>query len=201
MPLEPDFEGRLDNGFAQESAKIDAARRRYWALSAEQSGIDQAERDYLRTRSGRKTPITWQCRPALTMNIVFVKAGNALAALSGDTSVKDLDKIPDNVDGGIRPYARPLFARWVAALRRDGRQNASNGKPLVDGGQTLIQFAAKMLNDPSANPRLLVDTLQDESNWRDAYEDARNWAELLASGVNISGMDPDFTFAARWKRM
>ena len=56
----------------------------------------------------------------------------------------------------------------------------------MDGAQNLIQFVAKMLNDPSANPLLLVDTLQDESNWRTAYENARNWAELMASGVNLS---------------
>ena len=55
----------------------------------------------------------------------------------------------------------------------------------------LIQFAAKMLNDPSANPILLVDALRDRSHFRDAYEHARNWAELLASGVDISKMDPE----------
>ena len=89
----------------------------------------------------------------MAMNMMLVKAGNALAILGGDTSLKDLNKIPDNMDGGIRPYARPLFARWVAAMRRAEDNKAPSGSAIVDGAQNLIQFVAKMLNDPSANPQ------------------------------------------------
>ncbi len=183
----------FDIGLAQEGAKVDAARRRYWALyrkSPNSPGIAQAYRDYMDALR-QKDAFYLAMSTSMTMNIVFVKAGNALAALSGDTSVKDLDKIPDTLDGGIRPYARPLFARWIAALRRQEDKTPPTGDPLVDGSQALIQFAAKYLNDPSANPRLLVDAMRDKSNFRAAYEDARNWAELLASGVDISGMNPD----------
>ncbi|HWE53597.1 MAG TPA: hypothetical protein VG273_27655 [Bryobacteraceae bacterium] len=180
----------MDYTIAQESAKIDAARKRYWALSPNSPGFDKALKDY--SDALREKDVYYLAMStSLTLNTVFVKAGNALAALSGDTSVNDLNKIPDNMDGGLRPYARPLFARWVAALRRREEKRPPTGDPLADAGLPLIQFAAKMLNDPSANPLLLVDALQDRSHFRDAYEHARNWAELLASGVDISKMDPE----------
>ena len=107
----------LDNSLAQQSARIEAARRRYWALSPSSPQFNQAEKDfYVLLR--QKDAFYLAMSTSLSLNILFVKAGNALAALSGDTSVTDLNKIPDTLDGGIRPYARPLFARWVAALRR-----------------------------------------------------------------------------------
>ncbi len=175
----------LDDVFAKDSAKIDAARKRYFALWPSGPGIDQVERDFLRALR-QKDAYYLALSTSSVMNSVFVKAGNALAVLGGDSSLKDLDKVPDNMDGGIRPYARPLFARWVAAMRRAEDKKASSGSAVVDGAQNLMQFVAKMLNDPSANPSLLIDTLQDESNWRTAYEDARNWAELMSSGLNLS---------------
>jgi hypothetical protein len=175
----------LDNVFAKDNAKIEAARKRYYALWPNGAGIDQAEDDFLRALR-QKDAYYLAMSTSMAMNLVFVKAGNALAALGGDNSLKDLNKIPDKMDGGIRPYARPLFARWVAALRRAEDKKPPSGSGIVDGAQNLMQFVAKMLNDPSANPQLLVDTLQDQSNWRTAYEDARNWAELMSSGLNLS---------------
>ena len=175
----------MDDMFAKDSAKIEAARKRYFALWPNRPGIDQAERDFLRALR-QKDAYYLALSSSTVMNMVFVKAGNALAVLGGDSSLKDLNKVPDNMDGGIRPYARPLFARWVAAMRRAEDKKAPSGNALVDGSQNLMQFVAKMLNDPSANPSLLIDTLQDESNWRTAYEDARNWAELMSSGLNLS---------------
>ena len=175
----------MDDMFAKDSARIDAARKHYFALWPSGPGIDQAERDFLRALR-QKDAYYLALSTSMTMNMAFVKAGNALAVLGGDNSLRDLNKVPDNMDGGIRPYAKPLFARWVAAMRRAEDKKASSGNALVDGSQNLMQFVAKMLNDPSANPSLLVDTLQNESNWRNAYEDARNWAELMSSGLNLS---------------
>jgi hypothetical protein len=179
----------MDDMFAKDSAKIDAARKRYFALWPNGPGIDQAERDFLRALR-QKDAYYLALSTSTVMNMVLVKAGNALAVLGGDSSLKDLNKVPDNMDGGIRPYARPLFARWVAAMRRAEDKKAPSGSAVVDGAQNLMQFVAKMLNDPSANPSLLIDTLQDESNWRTAYEDARNWAELMSSGLNLSRLIP-----------
>ena len=175
----------LDDVFAKDSTKIEAARKRYFALWPDGPGIDQAEEDFLRAMR-QKDAYYLALSTSTVMNIVFVKAGNALAILGGDNALKDLNKVPDNLDGGIRPYARPLFARWVAALRRAEDKKPPSGSAVVDGAQNLIQFVAKMLNDPSANPILLIDTLQDQSNWRKAYENARNWAELMSSGLNLS---------------
>jgi hypothetical protein len=175
----------MDDVFAKDSAKIEAARRRYFALWPNSAGIDQAEEDFLRALR-QKDAYYLALSTSTVMNSVFVKAGNALAILGGDTSLNDLNKVPNNMDGGIRPYAKPLFARWVAAMRRAEDKKPSSGSAVVDGAQNLMQFVAKMLNDPSANPVLLIDTLQDDSNWRKAYEDARNWAELMSSGLNLS---------------
>ena len=175
----------LDDTFAKDNARIEAARRRYFALWPNKPGIDQAEEDFLRALR-QKDAYYLAMSTSMTMNLVFVKAGNALAALGGDTSLNDLNKVPDTIDGGIRPYAKPLFARWVAAMRRAEDKKPSSGSAVVDGAQNLMQFVAKMLGDPSANPSLLVDTLQDQSNWRKAYEDARNWSELMSSGLNLS---------------
>src|SRR5690242_10767930 len=155
----------MDDMFAQNSAKIEAARKRYFALWPSGPGIDQAEEDFLRALR-QKDAYYLALSTSMGMNLAFVKAGNALAILGGDTSLNDLNKVPNNVDGGIRPYAKPLFARWIAALRRAEDKKPSSGSAIVDGTQNLMQFVAKMLNDPSANPALLVDTLQDDSNWR-----------------------------------
>jgi hypothetical protein len=175
----------MDDMFAKDSAKIEAARRRYFALWPNGPGIDQAEEDFLRALR-QKDAYYLALSTSTAMNLAFVKAGNALAILGGDTSLNDLNKVPNNMDGGIRPYAKPLFARWIAALRRAEDKKPSSGSAIVDGAQNLMQFVAKMLNDPSANPNLLIDTLQDESNWRKAYENARNWSELMSSGLNLS---------------
>ncbi|HEY3840282.1 MAG TPA: hypothetical protein VGL72_27100 [Bryobacteraceae bacterium] len=175
----------MDDMFARDSAKIDAARKHYFALWPNGPGIDQAEDDFLRAMR-QKDSYYLALSTSMAMNLALVKAGNALAILGGDTSLNDLNKVPDNMDGGIRPYAKPLFARWVAAMRRAEDKKASSGSAVVDGAQNLMQFVAKMLNDPSANPGLLIDTLQDDSNWRKAYEDARNWSELMSSGLNLS---------------
>jgi len=175
----------MDDVFAKDSAKIEAARRRYYSLWPNRPGIDQAEEDFLRALR-QKDAYYLALSTSSAMNLALVKAGNALAILGGDSDLKDLNKIPDNMDGGIRPYAKPLFARWIAAMKRAEDKKPPSGSAVVDGLQNLMQFVSKMLNDPSANPQLLVDTLQDESNWRKAYENARNWSELMASGLDLT---------------
>jgi hypothetical protein len=78
---------------------------------------------------------------------------------------RDLKKFPNNLDGGIRPYAFPLFAAWVNALRRaEGREK----------------------DDMMATPMIIATAVQDKSNFRKAYEQARDWAEFESSGLDIS---------------
>src|SRR5579872_524677 len=107
----------MDDVFAKDSAKIEAARKRYFALWPDSPGVDQAELDFKRALR-QKDAYYLALSTSMVLNMAIVKAGNALAVLGGDTSLNDLNRIPDNMDGGIRPYARPLFARWVAAMRR-----------------------------------------------------------------------------------
>ena len=37
-----------------------------------------------------------------------------------------------------------------------------------------------------AQPQIIAEAVVDKSAWRRAYEDARNWAEFLSSGLDIS---------------
>lgn len=74
-------------------------------------------------------------------------------------------EFPKFLDRGIRPFAFPLFVQWANAMRRaEGRDKA---------GQW-------------AQPQILLEAWQDKSNWRRAYEDARNWAEFMGSPLDIS---------------
>ena len=81
------------------------------------------------------------------------------------TTPTSLNAFPTGVDGGIRPFAFPLYVEWVKALRRaQGRDK--------DGMW--------------AQPQIIAEAVVDKSAWRKAYEDARNWAEFLSSGLDIS---------------
>ena len=91
---------------------------------------------------------------------------NQMGVVTGDTKTsQDLHKFPTNLDDGIKPYAFPMFVQWVNAIRRaDGREK--------DGMM--------------ASLTIMATAIQDKSNWRKSYEDARNWAEFLSGGVDIS---------------
>ena len=96
----------------------------------------------------------------LGMNDSTVQVANLMTL-----DFENLKNFPRNVDGGIRPLAFPLFGEWVNALRR------SQGR-VQDGAFTNA-------------PAILATYATDQSNWRKAYEDARNWAEFLASGLDM----------------
>src|SRR5580692_9006190 len=102
-PLRPDSrvncvlpidKAAMSSSLLQQSAKIEAARRRYYALSPKSPEFAQAEKDFYSLLQA-KDAFYLGMSTSLTLNLVFVKAGNALAALGGDTSVTDLNKIPD----------------------------------------------------------------------------------------------------------
>ncbi len=142
---------------------IGDARSRYWKLFPNGPGITAAETAFLIQLQGKDGYYLLFAlqegvtgRTAMLPNVIGMEA---------TTTSQDLTKFPTNVDGGIRPLAYPLFVAWVDALRRsEGRDK--------DG---LI-----------ASPLLIAKAVQDKSNWRRAYEDARNWAEFLSSGLDIS---------------
>src|ERR1035437_9276675 len=147
---------------------IDPARRRYWAALPDGPGLDAAEKEFVNLLRGKDM---YYMMLAIHQGITgdVAKLANVMGIIMfGDTSVQNLNnlnKFPTNLDGGIRPYAFPLFAAWVNELRRsEGREK--------DGTW--------------ANPMLLATAGQDKSNWRKAYEKARNWAEFMSSGKDIS---------------
>src|ERR1035441_6722186 len=139
------------------------ARSRFWKLFPNGPGIDAAESDFLKMLWNKdmyylmfSLPEGVSGRTAMMPNVV---------GMDLSTTSQDLSSFPKNVDGGIRPYAFPMFVQWVNALRRsEGRDK--------DGLM--------------ATPLLIAKAVQDRSNWRKAYEDARNWAELMSSGLDIS---------------
>src|ERR1035437_2698370 len=156
------------DGNGQLNTLIDPARRRYLAAGPNCPGLDAAEKEFRNLLWGKDM---YYMMLAIHQGITgdVAKLANVMGIIMfGDTSAQNLNnlnKFPTNLDGGIRPYAFPLFAAWVNALRRsEGREK--------DGTW--------------ANPMLLATAVQDKSNWRKAYEDARNWAEFMSSGKDIS---------------
>lgn len=143
---------------------IEAARRHYWAVFPNGPGFDAAEKQFLRALEEKDLYyLMFALQQGMTGDIA--KMANAIGVLGGDRSIKSIDQFPSNLDQGIRPYAMPLFAAWVGALRRsEGREK--------DGTW--------------ASPVIIAAAVQDNSNWRRAYEDARNWAEFISSGKDIS---------------
>ncbi|MFN8006020.1 MAG: hypothetical protein U0V70_03105 [Terriglobia bacterium] len=149
---------------------ISSARSRYWKTFPDGPGSKEAEMAF--------ADALWQKdiyylqlsliegvdgrAPILTNFADMMGGGNVLLdAISGGDAYK---KFPTNVDGGIRPYAFPLFVAWAKALRRaEGRENEGT----------------------FATPLIIVSAIQDKSNWRKAYEDARNWSEFISSGLDV----------------
>jgi hypothetical protein len=145
------------------------ARTRYWKLFPSSPGIDAAEAAYYGALQQKDMyylmfalPDGITGRTAMMANAIEVTADPVGV---DPTTPRDLKKFPTNVDGGIRPYAFSLFVAWVNALRRsEGRE--------TDGMM--------------ATPTIIVTAVKDKSNFRRAYEQARDWAEFESSGLDIS---------------
>jgi hypothetical protein len=144
---------------AEATAAVVSARQAYWKVFPDGPGVKEAEFLFLKMLQ-EKDAIYLNYALPLGMSDVTVQVANL-----GMMDLDNLGKFPRNVDNGIRPYAFFLFAEWVDALRRgQGREH--------DGAFT--------------NPTVLTAIFTDQLNYRRAYEDARNWAEFLASGLDIS---------------
>lgn len=143
---------------------IDGARRNVWRLYPDKPGFEVAELAFYKQLSEKDL---YYLMFALQggMNDRVTRMPNVVGLLNGSVAPEDLDKFPKTVDGGIKPFAFPLFVAWVNALRRaEGRE--------TDGAL--------------ATPFILATAMKDRSNWRKAYEDARDWAEFVSSGLDIS---------------
>jgi hypothetical protein len=143
---------------AQLTSQVEGARQAYWKVFPDGAGVKQAEFAFLKALQEKDFSYLIFALP-LGMTDRTVQAANLMSL-----DFANLKNFPRNVDGGIRPYAFPLFGEWVNALRR------SQGR-VIDGTFT--------------NPVIFATAYNDQSNWRKAYEDARNWAEFLASGLDI----------------
>jgi len=143
---------------AEATAAIRAARRAYWNVFPDGPGVKEAELKFLDLLLQKDFTYVNYALP-LGMNDPVVQMVNL-----GMMDVDNMGKFPRNVDDGIRPYAFPLFANWVNALRRSqGREH--------DGAFATLD--------------IMKTAIEDRSNYRRAYEDGRNWAEFMASGLDI----------------
>jgi len=149
---------------------IASARSRYWKAFPNGPGSKEAElafadalwqKDFYYLQLSLMEGVDGKA-PILTNFADMMGGGNVLLdAISGGDAWK---KFPTNVDNGIQPYAFPLFVAWANALRRaEGREKEGT----------------------FATPLIIVSAIQDKSNWRKAYEDARNWAEFMSSGLDL----------------
>src|SRR5690349_16591799 len=129
---------------AEATAKIAAARQAYWKVFPDGPGAREAEFNFLKRLQEKDFVYLTYALP-LGVSDPTVQAANI-----GMLDLDNLKKFPRNVDGGIRPYAFPLFVEWVNALRRaQGRVH--------DGAFT--------------NPVIFAEAYTDQSNWRKSYED------------------------------
>jgi hypothetical protein len=143
---------------------IGDARRNLWRLYPDKPGFEAAELEFYKQLLEKDL---YYLMFALQggMSDRATRMPNVVGLLNGSVAPEDLDKFPKTVDGGIKPFAFPLFAAWVDALRRaEGREK--------DG--------------TFATPFILATAIKDRSNWRKAYEEARDWAEFISSGLDIS---------------
>jgi hypothetical protein len=148
------------------NAEIASARQRYWKAFANGPGpeLDAAELTFL-SLLNEKDLIYLQTGLMQGMGGDITKIVGAIGIFSGTADASSWGKFPSDIDGGIRPYAFPLFGNWVEAIRRrEGREH----------------------DNEFASWAVIAEVYADKSNWRRGYEDARNWAEFLSSGLDIS---------------
>lgn len=158
----------FNNQVAQLNSEIGDARVKYWKRYPDKPGYEEAELAFYKELWNKDMYYLMFALPA-GMNDRVTRMPNVIGLLNGSVSPEDMSKFPTNADGGIRPYAFPLFANWVNALRRaEGREETKG-----DEGNF-------------ATPFIIATAVRDRSNWRKAYEDARNWAEFVSSGLDVS---------------
>src|SRR6266852_8089597 len=144
------------------------ARRNFWRLYPDKPGFAAAELAFYNALWDKDMYYLLFALPG-GMHDRMTQQPNLVGLLNGSVAPENLDKVPKTVDGGIKPWAFPLFAAWVNALRR------AEGREETRGDEGAL-----------ATPFILATAITDRSNWRKAYEDARDWAEFTSSGLDIS---------------
>jgi hypothetical protein len=155
-------EAALNGGIAE-------ARSRFWKVFPNGPGFAAAQAAFLGALMQKDLSyLMFSLQQGVTGDVQ--KMQNAIEVTADPfgfdpSTPKSLNAFPTGVDGGIRPFAFPLYVEWVKALRRaQGRDK--------DGMW--------------AQPQIIAEAVMDKSAWRRAYEDARNWAEFMSSGLDIS---------------
>jgi len=157
------------NAEAQLNGDIGQARARFWKVFPNGPGFEAAQAAFLNALMQKDLSyLMFSLQQGVGGDVQ--KMQNAIEMTADPfgfdpNTPRDLNKRPTGVDGGIRPFAFPLYVEWVNALRR------SQGRD-KDGMW--------------AQPQIIAEAYVDKSHWRRAYEDARNWAEFLSSGLDIS---------------
>ena len=149
---------------AELNKAIELARQNFFARFPDKPGIDDAEAGFaqkLREKDSYYVMFAVQGG----MDDPITRVPNLIGYLGGTVAEEDLNKFPKTVDHGIRPYAMPLFVDWIYAVRRaEGREK--------EGALT--------------GPTVMAEAYFTLPHWRESYEDARNWAEFLSSGLDLS---------------
>jgi hypothetical protein len=157
------------NAEAQLNNSIVQARSRFWKVFPNGPGFEAAQTAFLAAlRDKDISYLMFSLQQGVNGDVQ--KMMNAIEVTADPLGIdpstpRDLNSRPKGVDAGIRPFAYPLYVQWVNALRRaQGRDK--------DGMW--------------AQPQIVAEAYVDKSHWRRAYEDARNWAEFLSSGLDIT---------------
>jgi hypothetical protein len=146
----------LLNPFAPLNIAIADARSRYWKAFVR--GHESPQFRASQEYKEAEAAFLGGLRAKDMFNLMF----SSMQGVTGE--MQKMNEIL-NIDDGIRPYAKPLYSEWVNALRRaEGRDK--------DGQYGQLQ--------------ILAEANLDNSNWRVAYEDARNWIEVLSSGLDLA---------------
>jgi hypothetical protein len=153
---------------ADPNTDFDGLRRNLWRLYPNKPGFAAAELALYQALQGKDMYYLMLALPA-GMNDRSTRLPNIPGVLLGTIAPEDLDKFPKTLDGGIPPFAFPLFAEWVNAMRR------AEGREETPGDQGNL-----------ATPFIMATAIKDRSNGRKAYEESRDWAELISSGLDIS---------------
>ncbi len=158
---------------ADRNTDIDVLRRNLWRLYPNKPGFEAAELALYQTLRGKDMFYMVLALPA-GMNDRVTRIPNIPGVLLGTIAPEDLYKFPKTLDRGIRPSAELLFRGWVNALRRTEGREETQG----DEGALATPF--------------IWATMQKRSNWRKAYEESRDWEELINSGLDLSEyLEPD----------
>jgi hypothetical protein len=156
------FVGAID----KQAAEIAAARARFFKEFPNGAGYADAEAKFLEALTGKDMTYLQFALP-MGMDSDLPKLVNFMDMMGGGNTLLtgEWRKFPAMLDGGVRPYAFPLFVNWVRAMR------AAEGRT-KDG--TYATYA------------ILPKAQLDRSNERQAYERARNWAELMTGPVDVA---------------